>query len=62
MAFGPDSIKTTPSVTYDLIFFVVKNTDSNQVHRDVITVQAFDLSGRGEMTSGPNGTDDLSGF
>lgn len=39
MAFRPDSIKTTPSVTYDLIPFVVKNTDSNQTHRDV-TAQA----------------------
>lgn len=39
MAFGPDSIKTTPSVTYDLIWCVVKNNDSNRIHGDV-TVQS----------------------
>lgn len=37
---GPDSIKTTPSVTYDLILSVVKNTDSNQIHGDV-TIQTL---------------------
>ncbi len=35
MAFGTDSIKPTPNVTYDLSLFVVKNTDSIQIHRDV---------------------------
>lgn len=45
MAFGPDSIKTTPNVTYDLILFVVKNIDSDQIHGDV-TVQTLDQSGR----------------
>lgn len=47
MAFGPDSIKPTPNVTYDFILFVVKNTDSIQIHGDV-SVHTLDLSGRFE--------------
>lgn len=41
MAFGPDSIKSTPGVIYDLIRFVVKNSDSDQITRDG---QELDLS------------------
>lgn len=49
MAFGPDSIKATPSVTYDLSLFVLKRTDSVQIHRDVTKLykggfRASDLS------------------
>lgn len=41
---GPDSIKAPPSVTYDLILFVIKNTDSIQLLGDV-TVKNTDESG-----------------
>lgn len=41
---GPDSIRAPPSVTYDLILFVIKNTDSIQLLGDV-TVKNTDESG-----------------
>lgn len=41
---GPDSIKAPPGVTYDLILFVIKNTDSIQLLGDV-TVKNTDESG-----------------
>lgn len=41
---GPDSIRAPPSETYDLILFVIKNTDSIQLLGDV-TVKNTDESG-----------------
>lgn len=45
MAFGPDSIKAPPSVTYDLILFVIKNTDSIQLLGGVTVKTLTSLGG-----------------